>query len=108
VSRCVSLEPDTEPERKRRAVREAVIVDITFPNPLGGRVMTDLKPMLDEDDGPEPPEIVERRALYEEYHRRFGEEVPLMCVDPDPMEEIRAALKTGRPIEMHIPPGAVA
>jgi hypothetical protein len=53
------------------------------------------------------PEMAERKALFEEYERRFGEKVPLMCVGPDPVAEIREALKTGKPIECDAPPGAV-
>jgi hypothetical protein len=72
---------------------------------LGEDAVTDHQPFFDERDVPEPPDLAERRRLFEEYERRFGEKVPLMMIKFDEVQEIREALRTGQPIDSDLPPG---
>lgn len=71
--------------------------------------MTDAKPIPDDDDGPEPPEVAELKALVEQYRQRFGKDPNWWALhtsgDDDHAHQLREAIRTGQPIELNLPPG---
>ena len=65
----------------------------------------------DDENAPEPPEVVELKALIEQYREHFGEEPDWWALYTSPFDkdgQLREAIRTGQPIKLHLPPGCEA